>query len=213
MSIIKNSLKKTFLYPLYIKGIESSTWQKEKERLNELRGPVMAKYLPKGGIGAELGVYKGHFSRTLLERTQPKQLHLIDPWYFLEPKWQWSPGNQSTLDALCHVLQTNKKEIDEQVIFVHVQDDIIILNQFPDQHFDWAYIDSTHAYEQTVAELELLHKKVKSSGIICGDDWRPDSTHKHHGVYLAVVEFMEKYNYELLYASEENLQWFIKLKK
>jgi hypothetical protein len=38
---------------------------------------------------------------------------------------------------------------------------------------------------------------VKSSVIFCGDDWRPDPNHMHHGVYKAVNEFILKYNYEL----------------
>lgn len=72
------------------------------------------------------------------------------------------------------------------------------------------YIDSSHAYDHTVEELEILKFKVKSDGIICGDDWRPDPNHRHHGVCKAVNEFLEKEGYELLYANEENLQWFIK---
>jgi hypothetical protein len=51
---------------------------------------------------------------------------------------------------------------------------------------------------------------VKSSGIISGDDWRPDPNHIHHGVYKALNEFILKYNYELIYADDKNLQWFIK---
>jgi hypothetical protein len=51
---------------------------------------------------------------------------------------------------------------------------------------------------------------VKSSVIFCGDDWRPDPNHMHHGVYKAVNEFILKYNYQLIYASDKNLQWFIK---
>jgi hypothetical protein len=57
-------------------------------------------------------------------------------------------------------------------------------------------------YEHTAAELELLHKKRKSSGIISGDDY--DLTnHIHHGVYKALNEFILKYNYELIYADDK----------
>ena len=207
MKLIKNALKKSFLYPLYIK---TKSWQSEVNRLDKRRGPSIDKYLPKGGIGAELGVFKGHFSKVLLNRTKPKQLHLIDPWYFLEANWLWASGNKSTVDALCNVLQYNKKEINEKVIFVHVQDDIKVLKDFPDEHFDWVYIDSSHAYDHTVTELELLTKKVKSSGIICGHDWQPDVNHRHHGVYKAVNEFLVKNSYKLIYADDESFQWFIK---
>lgn len=218
MRLVKKSvLKKTFLYSVYVelknlspKKNEIRGNKKEVIRLDKLRGSLIDKYIPKGGIGAELGVFKGNFSKVLLHRAKPKELHLIDPWYFLTSKWDWTGGNQSTVDALCNILQSNKKEIDEKKVFVHVQDDIKLLGEFPDEYFDWVYLDSSHEYEHTVAELELLHKKVKTSGIICGDDWRPDSTHMHHGVYKALNEFILKYNYELIYADDKNLQWFIK---
>ncbi len=40
--------------------------------------------LPKGGVGAELGVWKGEFSVRLLKGAKPRQLYLIDPWRQLE---------------------------------------------------------------------------------------------------------------------------------
>src|ERR1700761_4356532 len=36
--------------------------------------------MPKNGIGAEIGVWKGEFSEQLLKGTQPQTLYLIDPW-------------------------------------------------------------------------------------------------------------------------------------
>ena len=38
----------------------------------------MLDKLPKGGIVAELGTDKGAFSREILARVQPSELHLID---------------------------------------------------------------------------------------------------------------------------------------
>lgn len=210
--IIKNSLP----YRYYISNLNrkrNSTinyWKSEVKRLDKLRGDVIEKYVPKGGIGAEIGVYKGHFSRVLLNRTNPKELHLIDPWYLLTARWNWGPENRSTVDALSDILQKNKKKIEEKVVFIHINDSVKILDEFPDDYFDWVYIDSTHKYEQTIKELDLSSKKVKASGIICGDDWSPDPNHRHHGVYKAVNEFIVKNDYKLLYANDENLQWFIK---
>jgi methyltransferase family protein len=210
MKFIKNIFKRTFLYPMYIERMHQKKLEDEVELNQRIRGPLMDKYIPKNGIGAELGVLKGTFSRVLLKSTKAKELHLIDPWYFLDAEWTWVGENTSTVDALCNILQTNKKEINEKKFFVHVQDDIEVLKSFPDAYFDWAYIDSSHAYQHTVMELEILLKKVKSSGIICGDDWRPDINHRHHGVFKAVNEFINKHHYDLIYANEENLQWFIK---
>lgn len=176
---------------------------------DKVRGPLMDKYLPKNGVGAELGVLKGHFSRTLLKNTNAKKLHLIDPWYFLSAEWSWVGGNKSTIDAVIWILDEFKTEIENQKVFVHIQDDIDVLDSFDDNYLDWAYIDSSHSYGHTVKELNKLLTKVKPQGVICGDDWRPDPNHRHHGVFKAVNEFAKEHNYKILYSSEEDLQWFI----
>ncbi|MEM7189627.1 MAG: hypothetical protein AAF439_08445, partial [Pseudomonadota bacterium] len=36
--------------------------------------------LPKGAVGAEVGVWKGDFSAEILATAAPACLHLIDPW-------------------------------------------------------------------------------------------------------------------------------------
>ena len=35
--------------------------------------------IPKGGVGAELGVWQGDFSARILQIAEPSRLHLIDP--------------------------------------------------------------------------------------------------------------------------------------
>ncbi len=179
-------------------------------RRKRKRIEFIEQFLPKDGIGAELGVFKGHLSPTLLEHTQPKKLHLIDPWYFLTGRWQWANGNQSTVDALIKVLQTFKKEVEDGRIVVHVGDDLQVLATFPDGYFDWVYIDTSHEYEHTKQELHLLDSKVKQDGIIAGDDWQPDPNRRHYGVYQAVNEFVSSGKYTLIYSDKDNRQWAIK---
>jgi len=208
---IKSLYQKTFLYKRYIKWLIYRDNLKIINENNKVRGPLINKFLPKNKTGVELGVLLGNFSRTLLKYSNAKELHLVDLWYLFGSDWDWAGGNANTVDALVKVLKENKKEINERKIIVHVQDDLIFLNEKPDNYFDWVYIDSAHEYEHTIKELEILIKKVKINGIICGDDWRPDLTHRHHGVYKAVMEFVGKGHLEILYSSDQNLQWFSKL--
>ena len=69
--------------------------------------------------------------------------------------------------------------------------------RFPDDFFDWVYLDTTHEYGHTRDELEILRTKVKPSGVIAGDDWHEDPAHLHHGVCRAVREFCDRYGWEL----------------
>lgn len=180
------------------------------QKSKEDRIQFIEEILPKNGIGAELGVFKGHLSPILLKHTNATKLHLIDPWYFLTAHWRWAFGNQSTVDSLIKVLQTFKKEIEDQRIIVHVGDDRQILETFPDRYFDWVYIDSSHAYQHTKQELQILDSKMKDKGIIAGDDWQPKPSHKHHGIFKAVNEFLASEKYRLVYSNKDNLQWAMK---
>lgn len=38
--------------------------------------------IKKGAVAAEIGVHKGEFSQLILDLTDPKELHLIDPWRY-----------------------------------------------------------------------------------------------------------------------------------
>jgi hypothetical protein len=40
----------------------------------------MLDRLPKGSVGAELGVAQGEFTRDILDRVDPSLLHLVDVW-------------------------------------------------------------------------------------------------------------------------------------
>jgi len=208
---IKSIYQNTVLYRSYIKWLIYIDNKNILNENNKVRGPLIDKYLPKNKTGAELGVLLGNFSKILLKYSNAKELHLVDLWYFFGSEWNWAGGNASTVDALIKVLKENKKEINESKIIVHVQDDLIFLKEKPDNYFDWVYIDSAHEYEHTIKELELLIKKVKLNGIVCGDDWRPNPIHRHHGVYKAVMEFVEKGYFEILYSNDQDLQWFLKL--
>jgi hypothetical protein len=173
------------------------------------RGPIVAELLPKGGVGAELGVYKGRFSPVLLQVSEAKQLHLVDPWYLLTPEWHWGVGDRSTVNALRRILRRFRNEIEAGRVEVHVGNDLDVLRRMADHSLDWAYLDSSHAYGHTVDELALLDRKVRPGGVIAGDDWQPDPDHPHHGVHRAVTEFLQANGYELRYADVGNRQWAI----
>ena len=72
------------------------------------------------------------------------------------------------------------------------------LPKMPDNHFDWICLDSTHSYEGIRAELLVLRTKVKSGGIVAGDDWYDNPAHVHAGVAEAVKEAVTRRKFESL---------------
>jgi hypothetical protein len=179
------------------------------QRSNRTRVPFLRSTIPPDGVGAEIGVFQGHFSGVLLRETRARTLHLIDPWYLLTPEWHWGRGDRSTVNAVRRIRHRWRREIADGRVVVHVGDDRQVLATFPDESLDWVYLDSSHAYEHTRDELELLRHKVTVAGVIAGDDWRPDPGHPHHGVYRAVNEFAEQHGYTVIHADPVTRQWAV----
>lgn len=173
-----------------------------------LRAKLFKEVIPAEGIGVELGVYKGTLSKFILETNQPNCLHLVDPWWKWRPEWHWAAGDKSTVRSFGALVIALADEIASGQVEIHIKNSIDALKTFEDGYLDWAYIDSTHSYKTTKAELVLLSRKINPNGIIAGDDWRGDPEHKHHGVCQAVKEFLrENPSYNLIF--QEGTQWAI----
>jgi len=168
------------------------------------------KLLPQNSIGAELGVFKGEFSIKILTIVKPMKLYLIDVWWGKYGKFypDWGAytdhGKLETKEAY-RILTENIQEHKDKCEIM-VGDDQKLLLQFPDNYFDWVYIDSTHSYEKTVDELKIISTKIKPDGLITGHDWQPSIFHDHHGVYKAVREFCSETSWEIVH-TDEHTQW------
>ncbi|MGH2951485.1 MAG: class I SAM-dependent methyltransferase [Solirubrobacterales bacterium] len=167
--------------------------------------------IPKHGVGVELGVQYGDFSAELMELADPERLHLVDVWFLAGKEWLWEDSrDRSTINALKGILERFEDELVSRRVVLHIGTDLEVLAGFPDDYLDWVYIDTAHVYEHVTMLLELLKAKVKRTGIVAGDDWRPDPENPHHGVTKAVLAFVEREpGYELIYSSATDGQWAI----
>jgi hypothetical protein len=177
-------------------------WSRDKQRAEFLYA-----FIEPNGVGVEVGVQKAYFTRFLLQKLQPRKIFLIDLWYSSGGIWQWSGGNQSPSYALGKILINYSKYIDNEKVVPMVGDDLEILGCLENHSLDWAYIDSSHEYSHTLREIDLLVDKVKIGGVIAGDDWRVDESHKHHGVRRAVQERVSDGSLIDLQVDESSLQW------
>lgn len=167
--------------------------------------------LPKRGIGAEIGVFRGEFTPHIIRVAQPRELHLIDGWWGLYgeryPDWG-AYTDHGRLETRAAFDEARRRTSGKPVTF-HVGDDLSILPTFADHFFDWVYLDTSHDYEHTLSELEILDQKV--SRIIMGDDWRqdPDAGDVNSGGARAVRVFCERDCWNLVEPDLVFSQWAI----
>lgn len=160
---------------------------------------------PKDSIGAEIGVHLGDFSQRILDSVSPRELHLIDPWEHQPSsayRQAWYGGGakrgQTEMDERhASVVTRFGQSIDEGRVHVHRGHSAEVLRQFPDQYFDWVYIDGNHLYEYVKKDLELAFQKVKVGGYVSGDDYTQHGWWEG-GVKKAVDEFAENESVRLV---------------
>lgn len=159
--------------------------------------------LPEYSIGAEIGVHLGDFSQQIIDYLSPQELHLIDPWErqslpVYSKSWYGGSVSQVEMDSRYQsVLNRFADNIQTSQVIIHRNYSSNVLLTFPDNYFDWIYIDGNHLYEYVKIDLELSLRKVKTGGYIAGDDYRRGAWWQG-GVKRAVDEFRDNQNVELV---------------
>jgi len=174
------------------------------------------KLLPKGGKWAEIGVFRGDFSESILNTCEPESLHLIDPWHFdLDFDWysppessakygdakkfveqvtQWTGVPQGThLNEYFETLYNNVKTrfANNATVTIHRQTAHDAAALFADEYFDFVYVDGAHDYENVLHDLKTYDRKLKPQGALLGDDYYDCGMHANavYGVVGAVTHF------------------------
>ena len=173
------------------------------------------RLVPQGSVGAEIGVFKGDFTKHILSIVRPRRLHLIDPyWTVYGEHFNWNTvhddfGRLKTWEAFAEVQKIIRVFDKDGVSILHIGRSVECLSIFRDGYFDWVYLDSTHSYEDTKLELELLERKMSADGMITGHDWQDNPYHIHAGVKKAVGEFCDQHNWKVI-RRDRFLNWAIK---
>ena len=152
------------------------------------------RMLKDGGVGGEIGVANGDFSQVMLDKSKPKKIHLIDRWDM--------PSN----DGPGRHKRVVKKFDNNPCVEIHKLQSDEAVKLFPDQYFDWLYIDGAHRYPNVLSDLQLYHSKVKDDGFVFCHDFNSlaeclptDSL----GVMCAIIESIQDGLYEMIAMSEE----------
>lgn len=136
-------------------------------------------------VGAEVGVYRGLYSRYLCKYCPGLKLYSIDSWAAYKGYKDYDDNDivdakreaeERTKGYDCTLIQGWSNEV---------------VKQFDDESLDFVFIDGNHAYEYVVEDIALWSKKVRKGGIVYGHDFDDYSTHRKRWAEMNVINAVE----------------------
>ena len=146
------------------------------------RASYISSFLKPGDIGAEIGADGGSYSYHVLLQHKPSKLYLIDPWQI------------GVRDRLYQMVYDCFSPFENVELIRDKSENAVEL--FPDDYFDYVYIDSEHSYETVMRDLTNYLPKVKVGGYLLGDDCGLTS------VSLAIDDFLEAHSGECQFVND-----------
>lgn len=139
----------------------------------------------RGKSAIEIGVFKGEYSKRILDITDVEILYSIDPW----------PKDHPYQEAL----KTLNPYGDRVKMLRYKSYDIVHI--FSEQSQDFIYIDGLHDYKSVKRDLNDWWPKCRTGGIFAGHDYwlhLKDNWKDSSNVKGAVDEFVKENNLELV---------------
>lgn len=180
-----------------LKDIGDSVWRHDI-------GTVLNKWgIGIDGEGAEVGVHFGEGSENLLSKWTGKKLYSIDCWKHQEPGVYEDIANTPDdvqekfyLDTVERLSKFGERSKIIRELSVEAS------KLFTDEQLDFVFLDANHGTVALTEDLSVWYPKVKTGGLIYGDDWAWGS------VVDAVKPFFEKID-KKVYIGCWPSQWFV----
>ena len=159
-------------------------WLKDAPFTEQTRGAALAPdvhvredfgtFLNRRGLlgeAAEIGVQRGLFSRSLLDRWQGSMLHLVDPWRHFADGYT-DIGNVSNAQHEAYMLEAQALlEPHLSRYRMHRQPSLEAVATFADGSLDFVYIDANHEFQAVLDDIHAWFPKVKPGGVLAGHDY------------------------------------------
>ena len=172
--------------------------------------------IPVNPTCVEIGVHQGVFTEKILTFLNPDKLYLIDPWAEGHDKnakesyagplknLKTAYSNTSDMDL---VTKKFTNQITSNQVTIQRGYSYDFVDSYPDNFFDFIYIDGCHLYDSVKADLEMFLPKLKNGGLMCGHDY---VKYLNFGVIEAVDEFCKNFNFEMVIHNNVNNDWALK---
>ncbi len=174
-------------------------------KLLPTRNELVTELVRPGSTGAEIGVYRGGFSRQIFDLCSPAMLYCID---------SWEPYKAYELDSLCHTnqpdnMEATKNEMKDAIVAKRCE----VIKGYSSMvakgwvvPLDFLFLDSNHAYEFVIEDLIAWSPHIKGGGVIMMHDHTDTSAGAiamKFGVVRACTEFCEKFGWERTHHTQE----------
>lgn len=170
--------------------------------------PWLLDSLSLNGYGVEVGVWRGEFSEYLLSESGLAKLISVDAWdasLTLQKKYRQVDFEAAMLLTKDKLKRFGKRS---EVLRLTSKD---AAKQFPDNYFDFVYIDAGHDYDNVKQDLTVWYPKLKPGGLFAGHDYvKWQGKAKTWGVVRAVNEFIEENDLSLVLTQDkkEYRSWY-----
>ena len=142
-------------------------------------------------VAVELGAWKGRSASCMgveiANSGKAIQFSTIDHWQGSRGEGAHDADPDLQAGLLYDVFLQNIRPVAEFVSVVR-SDTAAAAGQFDDESVDFLYVDASHTYDGLLRDLFAWYPKVKTGGLIAGDDWC-FSDRGELGVRHAVTDF------------------------
>lgn len=131
---------------------------------------VLNRAFPQGPrLGAEIGVWRGHTTVSLLKRWPHLRMYAVDP-------WERIPCSDTMIKTVQEVLAAKNEFLDLITPHLNRVEILAMTSQeaaprVPSEILDFVFIDDDHTYEQVKLDLCCWWSRVTPGGIVCGHDY------------------------------------------
>lgn len=139
--------------------------------------------------GAEIGVERGLYSEVICKNNPEAKLFSVDAWTAY--KEYRDHVTQEKLDGIYEEAKARLRPYNAELIKGFSMD---VVKTFPDNYFDFVYIDGNHEFKHVVDDIAEWTKKVRPGGIVAGHDYiKRKTTHKKQEYLMHVIPAVHGY--------------------
>ncbi len=173
--------------------------------------------------GIEIGVCTGGFSEKILKTWSCKKFWLVDPWRHLCDYFDSYNASDITMERRLKIAKRRLVKWRHKLEWLRLRSDEAVY-KFPDQYFDFIYLDANHSYFHVSQDLKMWYPKIRNGGIFAGHDYfnaiadeqfepllgtdAPSRKLTSYGVKAAVEKFMKEQNLSIRLTWEKYPTWY-----